>query len=133
MEHYDIVFIDDEPMMTAVFKQMVSLKFNHWRVLASNDAEALFNRIEERSISAAVWIVDLIMPGKNGLQIAQAVRETGDTYADLIGYTAMDWRTLAESAEYSAALDVFSRVIGKKEGLMRVLSGLNAAIQRQRA
>ena len=131
IDQYDVIYVDDEPTMTAIFNQMVNLKYRHWRILAVNDSESLFKRIEERSISAAVWIVDLMMPGKNGVQIAQAVRGAGDFSAALIGYTALDAQTLGGSAEYGAALDVFSRIIGKQEGFLRVLAGLNATAMRQ--
>lgn len=130
-ERYDVVYVDDEPNMTEIFNQMVAIKYRGWRALALNDAEALFKNIEEGSISAAVWIVDLMMPGKNGLQIAQAVRDTGDSSAALIGYTALDLQTMGSSKEYGRALDIFTRVVGKQEGFLRVLAGLNATILNQ--
>jgi DNA-binding NtrC family response regulator len=126
MEQYDIVYVDDEPMMTSIFMQMINMNYRSWRVLVMNDAMELYRRIEERSISARVWIIDLVMPGKNGVQIAEAVREAFDGSTDLVGYTALDIYTLGHNAEYSPALDIFSRVISKQEGIMRMLGGLSA-------
>jgi DNA-binding NarL/FixJ family response regulator len=131
IDRYDVIYVDDEPTMTTIFNQVVNLKYQQWRTIAFNDPSILFDRIEARNITSRVWIIDLMMPEKNGIQIAQAVRATGDFSTVLIGYTALDPQALGRSAEYSAALDLFSRIIGKQEGFIKVLASLQATVLRQ--
>ncbi|MBE0697391.1 MAG: response regulator [Anaerolineaceae bacterium] len=128
---YDLIYVDDEPTMTTIFTQVINMKYQQWRTTAFNDSQEVYTRIQARSISARVWIVDLMMPEKNGIQIAQAVRDAGDFSAVLIGYTALDPQSLGRKEEYSAALDLFSRIIGKQEGFIKVLAGLQATVLRQ--
>jgi len=130
-EHYDVVYVDDEPTMTTIFNQVVNLKYQHWRTIAFNDSQALFERIEAHSISASVWIIDMMMPEKDGIQIANAIRRMGDFNAVLIGYTALDPQVLGRSEKYNGALDLFSRIIGKQEGFIKVLASLQATVLRQ--
>ena len=59
------------------------------------------------------------------------IRRMGDIDAVLVGYTALDPQSLGRSAEYSGALDLFSRIIGKQEGLLKVLASLQATALRQ--
>jgi response regulator RpfG family c-di-GMP phosphodiesterase len=131
IDRYDVIYVDDEPTMTTIFNQVVNMKYQQWRAITFNDPQALYTRIEARSISARVWIVDLMMPEKNGIQIAQAVRATGDFSAVLIGYTALDPQSLGRQEEFSPALDLFSRIIGKQEGFIKVLASLHATVLRQ--
>ncbi len=130
-EHYDVVYVDDEPTMTTIFNQVVNLKYQNWRSISFNDSQILFERIEAGNISASVWIIDLMMPEKNGVQLARAIRGGGDSEAVLIGYTALDPQALGRSPEYSDALDLFSRIIGKQEGFIKVLTSLQATVLRQ--
>jgi DNA-binding NtrC family response regulator len=130
-EHYDVVYVDDEPTMTTIFNQVVNLKYQHWRAIAFNDSQVLYDRIEAGGISASVWILDLMMPEKNGIQIANAIRRAGDANAVLIGYTALDLQALGRSTEYNCAMDLFSRIIGKQEGFIKVLASLQATVLRQ--
>jgi CheY-like chemotaxis protein len=131
IDRYDIIYVDDEPTMTTIFSQVVSMKYPQWRSITFNDSQSLYTRIEARSISSRVWIVDLMMPGKNGIQIAQAIRASGDFSAVLVGYTALDPQSLGRKEEFSPALDLFSRIIGKQEGFIKVLASLQATVLRQ--
>jgi DNA-binding NarL/FixJ family response regulator len=131
IDRYDVVYVDDEPTMTTIFNQVVNLKYQMWRTTAFTDSLALFDRIQARSITSRVWVIDLMMPERNGIQIAQAIRASGDFSAVLIAYTALDAQDIGRREEFSANLDIFSRVIGKQEGFIKVLASIQATILRQ--
>lgn len=131
IDQYDVIFIDDETTMTTIFNQVVNLKHQHWRACSFNDSLALYELIEAKRISASIWIIDLMMPGKNGIEIAQAIRGSGDFTSVLIGYTALDPQSLSRNPDYRNALDVFSRIIGKQEGFIKLLAGLDMSILRR--
>ncbi len=131
MDQYDLIYVDDEATMTAIFEQMVKLKYHHWRTAAFIDSQDLRERIVKKQVAARVWIIDLMMPAVNGVEIAQAIRQSGDSQAVLIAYTALDPQTLSRSPAYRDGLHLFERVIGKQEGFMKVLAGLDSAYLRK--
>jgi len=130
MDQYDLIYVDDESTMTAIFEQMVKLKYRQWRAAAFSDSQSLYERITAKQIAARVWIIDLMMPKVNGVEIAQAIRQSGDSEAKLIAYTALDPQTLSRNPGYREGLHLFERVIGKQEGLMKLLAGLESSYLR---
>ena len=132
MDQYDLIYVDDEATMTAIFEQLVKLKYPQWRTAAFIDSQDLHERIVKKQITARVWILDLMMPAVNGVEIAQAIRQSGDSQAVLIAYTALDPQTLSRNPAYRDGLPLFARVIGKQEGFMKVLAGLDSAYFRKK-
>lgn len=131
MEQYDLIFVDDEPTMTAIFDQVAKLKFRQWRTASFVDAQDVYDQIVSHQVASSVWIIDLMMPKKSGIEIAQAIRDAGDSEAVLIAYTALDPQTLSRKPEFSEALDLFERVIEKQEGFMKVLTRIGNTVLRQ--
>ena len=121
MNNFDVVYIDDEVCMTDIFSQFVKFKYQHWRACAFNDSMDLYNKIVSNEISAKVWIVDVMMPGRNGTQIAAALSEVVDPSTVVIGYTALDHHTLESKPEYKTGLRCFSRIINKQENFSNLL------------
>lgn len=131
IDTYDVIYVDDEHTMTTIFSQVVGLKFSRWRVAVFNDSDQLYQLINTHKISSTVWIIDLKMPDKNGVEIGQAIRASGDNSATLIGFTALDLQALSRSPEYQSALDIFSRMIGKQEGFIKPLTTLENTVLRR--
>jgi CheY-like chemotaxis protein len=130
MSHYDLIFIDDEVTLGAMFSHLVRLKFPAWQTLALSDSSTLFEQITNRQVSAAVWIVDLMMPDKNGFEIAAAIRQVGPPETVIIGYTALEPANLSQNPEYAQATRYFNRIAGKQESLLNLLAEVSGTINR---
>jgi DNA-binding NarL/FixJ family response regulator len=115
MTNYDVIFIDDEPTMTDIFQQYVKWKYSHWRACSFNNPVDLYNKILADQVSAVVWIVDIMMPGRNGGEIAEAIQHESAPGTIIIGYTALDLPTLDSRAEFKGKLIHFTRIISKQE------------------
>lgn len=121
VHHFDVIYIDDDPMMTELFNQFTRWKYGDWRSYAITDPLMLYNQIRAGDITARVWIVDIMMPGKNGTEVAAAIRERYGAGANIVGYTALEPQTLKTDPEYSGGLDNFSCIILKNEGIAHLL------------
>lgn len=122
MPDLDVIFIDDEPSLTEIFQHYVLWKYKEWRFATFNNPILAYNDIVTSELSARVWIIDLMMPGKNGVQIAAAIRSVhGDTPV-LLAYTALDRQSLHNHDQYRDGLHHFNNIINKKEDLSDVLS-----------
>lgn len=131
MDQYDLIYVDDDSTMVAIFEQVIKLKYRHWRATSFADPLVIFEKISGQQIAARVWIIDLMMPKKNGVEIAQAIRAAGQADAVLIAYTALDPRALARRPEYGTGLHLFERIVGKQEGFIKILAGLDASVLRK--
>jgi len=131
MELYDIICVDDEPTTTALFEFVIQQKYKHWRAAGFTDSQDLYDQINQKRVVAHVYIIDLMMQPKNGIEIAKAVRASGQAKAVLIAYTALDPLSLSRKPEYSNELHLFDRVIDKQEGFMKILAGLEASALRK--
>lgn len=130
--HFDVIYVDDDPMMTELFNQFVSWKYQQWRAYSFTDPLMLSNQIDQEEISARVWIIDLMMPEKNGTELAAAIREKYGEQEMIIGYTALETHVLQFDPQYSSGLQNFSQIVKKNEGISRLL-GLADNLLRQQA
>jgi CheY-like chemotaxis protein len=123
MPAFDVVFIDDEVTLTEIFQYFVLIHYKDWRFTTFSNASMAYDQIVNHQLSAAVWIVDMMMPGKNGAQIAEAIRanQNGDIPV-VLAYTALDRNELARYDEYKNGIKYFSGVINKREDLPDLLS-----------
>ena len=121
MNNYDVVYVDDELCMTDIFSQYVNFKYQHWRACVFNDAQELYDKIVANEISSIVWIVDIMMPRKNGTQIASAISRECAPGTVVLGYTALDHHTLESKPEYKTGLNCFSKIINKQENFSNLL------------
>jgi len=65
-----VVVADDNPAMTAVLK--LALRLWGWEVVIANDGVAAVDAI--RSARPAIALIDIGLPGLNGLEVARVVR-----------------------------------------------------------
>jgi response regulator of citrate/malate metabolism len=121
MLNYDVIYIDDEPTMTDIFNQFVNYKYKHWRACAYTNSQDLYEKILANEVSAAVWIVDIMMPQKNGTEIAAAVSRECGPGTVILGYTALDQHTLGSRTEYKEGLRYFSKIINKQDNFSNLL------------
>ena len=73
--NYDVVIIDDEVSVTDIFQQYLIYKYKDWRFVTFNNSLMAHEAISNGQISAKVWVIDMMMPNKNGADIAEVVRE----------------------------------------------------------
>jgi DNA-binding NtrC family response regulator len=119
---YDVVIIDDEVSVSDVFQQYILWKFPDWRFLTLNNPQIAWDTITRSQLSAKVWVVDMMMPHKNGADIATAIRKTyGDTPV-ILAYTALEKRTLETQEAYVHGMPHFNHVVNKREDIPSVLS-----------
>jgi DNA-binding response OmpR family regulator len=122
MPDLDVIFIDDEPSLAEIFQHYVFWKYKEWRFATFTNSVMVYNDIVSSQITARVWIIDLMMPGKNGVQIAAAIRSIYGDQPVLLAYTALDRQALNNHEQYRDGLHHFNNIINKKEDLSDVLS-----------
>ncbi len=130
MNNYDVIYIDDETSMTDIFNQYVKWKYSHWRSLSFNDSLELHNKIVTHDISAHIWIVDIMMPRKNGTEIARAIQDESDPGTVVLGYTALDHHTLENRPEYRDGLSCFTRIMNKQEDFGSLLELVDVMLKK---
>jgi DNA-binding NtrC family response regulator len=131
MSNYDVIFIDDETTMIDIFTQYVNWKYKHWRACSFVDSQDLFDRITTNQLSAVVWIIDIMMPRKNGTEIAAAITRECGPGTIILGYTALDTHTLDSRPEYKDGLKYFSRIINKQENFNNLLDLVDAWVKQK--
>ena len=122
MPAYDVIFIDDEASLTEIFQHFVLAKYKDWRFQAFSNANLAYNQIIDNQLTATVWIIDLMMPGKSGMEIAGAIREQDGHNPIVLAYTALDHQDLRMEEEYRDGLLHFDKVVNKMEDPVRLLS-----------
>ena len=123
MPDFDVVFIDDEVTLTEIFQYFALTKYKDWRFTTFSNASMAYDQIVNHHLSASVWIIDIMMPGKNGTQIAEAIRSNQNGNQPVVlAYTALDRSELYRFAEYKDGIKHFTSVINKRDDLPDVLS-----------
>lgn len=118
----DVVFIDDEVSLTEIFQHYVLAKYKDWRFLAFSNSNTAYQEIMHHQLTATVWIIDLMMPGKNGADIAQAVRRKHGQTPIVLAYTALDRQDIQKHDEYREGMVYFNKVINKMEDPLSLLA-----------
>jgi DNA-binding NtrC family response regulator len=119
---YDVVIIDDESSVTDIFQQYIIWKYNNWRFLTFNNSQIAHDAIVNGQITSKVWVIDMMMPQKNGADIAEAVRQGQDGKSVLLAYTALERRTLETQEAYKNGINYFNHIINKREDFTSILS-----------
>jgi DNA-binding response OmpR family regulator len=132
MSTFDVIFIDDEVSLTEIFQHYVLAHYKGWRFTAFSNSALAYKEIAIGHLSATVWIIDLMMPGKNGVQIAEAIRAFYGQRPTLIAYTALDRGDLQRHDEYRSGLHHFNRIINKMEDPVSLLSLVDVWVQREK-
>lgn len=119
---YDVIIIDDEVSVTDIFQQYILYKYKNWRFITFNNSQMAYNTISEGQLDAKVWVIDMMMPNKNGADIAEAVRESQGSEPVVLAYTALEKRTLETQEAYRHGMKHFNHVINKREDFTSILS-----------
>jgi len=130
---YDVVIIDDEKTVTDLFQQFILWKYEDWNFLTFNNPEILYGAINNGQIVSHVWVIDMMMPGKNGADIAVAVRNQQGTTPVLLAYTALDKRSLESQDAYRHGMKHFNHVLNKREDFTSILSLIEVWIAQKAA
>ena len=121
-QEYDVVIIDDEVSVTDLFQQYIIWKFPDWRFMTFNNSQIAHTAISNGHLLAKVWVIDMMMPNKNGADIAEVVREMQGAKPVLLAYTALEKRTLETQDAYRQGMHHFNHVINKREDFTSILS-----------
>jgi response regulator of citrate/malate metabolism len=121
LNNYDVIFIDDEITIVDLFNQYVQYKYKSWNAAAFTDSYDLYRKIIGNEVAATIWIVDLMMPQKNGTEIAAAIARESMPGTLILGYTALDPYTLDSRSEYRGGLKYFYKIINKQESFTSLL------------
>ncbi|MCH7756451.1 sigma-54-dependent Fis family transcriptional regulator, partial [candidate division KSB1 bacterium] len=70
---YQILIADDEPSITVGLSELLELE--GYETTTVNDGKEALKQIEEKTFHIA--LLDLVMPGLDGLQILNAIKKTG--------------------------------------------------------
>jgi DNA-binding response OmpR family regulator len=122
MTAYDVIFVDDEVSLVEIVQHYVLANYKKWRFMAFSNSQMLYQEITKNQLSSSVWIVDMMMPGKNGAQIAQAIRSVHGENSVILAYTALDRQELSQNEHYRDGLQYFNHIMNKKEDLTGLLS-----------
>lgn len=128
MSAYDVIFIDDEVSLTEIFQHFVLAKYKDWRFQAFSNANLAYSQIVDNQLTATVWIIDLMMPGKNGMEIAGAIREQNGHNPIVLAYTALDNQDLRREEGYRDGLLHFDKVVNKMEDPVSLLSQVDVLV-----
>jgi DNA-binding NtrC family response regulator len=120
--NYDVVIIDDEVSVTDIFQQYIIYKYKKWRFMTFNNSQLAHEAITNGQLSAKVWVIDMMMPNKNGADIAEVVRNTQGDEPVVLAYTALEKRTLETQEAYKHGMHYFNHVINKREDFTSILS-----------
>ena len=129
---YDLIIIDDESTVTDIFQQYILWKYPDWKFMTFNNPEILYSAIENDQISAHVWIIDMMMPVKNGADIAAIIREKHGDPPVLLAYTALEKVTLETQEAYRHGVKLLNHVINKRENFISILSLIEVWIAQKR-
>ena len=119
---FDVIIIDDESSVTQIFQQYFLWKYKNWRFQTFNDPLNLLDSITRFNLKAKVWIIDIMMPAKNGTEIAALIRQQHGQTPIILAYTALDRQILDSEEKYKQGMKHFNHIISKKEDFSSILS-----------
>ncbi len=119
---YDVVIIDDEPSVTDLFQHYILWKYKSWHFMTFNNPSILFTAVSSGQVAAKVWVLDMMMPQKNGADLAVAIREQQGHAPIIMAYTALEKRSLETNPAYQHGIHHLNQVINKREDIPAILS-----------
>ncbi len=131
---YDLIIIDDEVSVTDIFQSYVLWKYAHWRFMTFSNPQIVYDAIVKGQMKSKVWVIDIMMPNKNGTEIAEAIRQHhhGDEVT-LLAYTALERRTLDTHEAYRNGMKHFNHIVNKRDDFLSVLSLVEVWIDQEEA
>lgn len=128
---YDVIYMDDDPMMTELFNQFVGWRYQQWRVNTYTDPLVLHKQIRSGEVNARVWVIDIMMPKINGAELASEIRALYGVDVPVLGYTALERSALDADEQYRQGLHHFTQIVRKNEGIARLLDIVDNFLQGQ--
>jgi DNA-binding NtrC family response regulator len=121
VEQYDAIYIDDERDMTSMFTTFIKIKYKAWRFRTYNNSMEAWIEIMEDRVHAKVWLLDIMMPNKDGTVIAEALAKYSSPAPVILGYTALDPLSLKDQPQYKDRLVYFNHIVNKQESISELL------------
>lgn len=125
-----MVYVDDEKTILDLFSQLACVKYAHWLFETRNNPAKLFDEVQRGRFASRVWIIDMMMPGRNGAELAEAIRKSAlGKDAVIYGYTAIDRSALEGRPEFRGRLDNFTEIISKRQDFIKLLANIDEKLK----
>lgn len=121
VEQYDAIYIDDERDMTNMLSMFIQVKHKDWRFRTYNNSQDAWIEIMEDRVAAKVWLLDIMMPSKDGTVIAEALAKYHNPPPIVLGYTALDPYSLKDNPSYKDRLMYFNHILNKQDDITDLL------------
>ena len=110
----NILLIDDSPIDRKIIKVALENKIEELNLVERDSAVSILEDLHTGQID--VCILDIMMPGKNGLDVLKEIKEN-ESYKDIpiIVYTGLDDIEVIEKSLMLGAYDCFFKPLGKNE------------------
>lgn len=130
MYTFDIIYVDDEGQLTVMFESFMSMLYDaKYSVRTYNDPRTLSDEVRNDKTGAALWLLDVMMDGIDGVELADQIRKKfGDTVL-IFAFTALDATTLSSNYSKSSA---FTGVFNKISPLDSVIGELTQRLEFER-
>src|SRR5437764_348705 len=97
-QHPCIVVIEDEPSILELVRDV--LRLEDYRVIGVADPKLIFEMLH--SLHPDLFLIDIMLPGISGIELAEALREAGET-APIVTMSAS--KLMSKVAAQSSAVD----------------------------
>jgi DNA-binding response OmpR family regulator len=118
-----IVVVEDEPSVLEVVRDV--LRLDAYRVVGVSDPKHLFEMLH--SLHPDLFLIDIMLPGMSGIEVAEALREAGET-APIVTMSAS--KLMSRVASQSPAVD---ESIDKAFDVMALLNSIKWYLDRSSA
>lgn len=125
---YDVVYVDDERSITQIFTTYAKLEHDTWNFAAFNNSVDVYNQIQQNLIGSRVWLLDIMMPQRNGVEIANLIKKMHPDSV-VLGYTALD--PMDVKSKFGTQANAFNKIIRKNESVLEVLALMDVWVNPQ--
>ncbi len=119
-ERVKIMIVDDEPRMCDVLRRI--LEQNGYKTITASDGETAIKLFIKNRPD--VILLDLMMPGMNGTEVCQRIREISPT-TRIIYFTGKAQIDASEKKKFRREVDTF---LTKPASTKQILSKINSAL-----
>lgn len=129
VEHFSILIVDDEPEMSGLIARRIRRESDRFSITAVESGKSCLEHLEANLVDCI--LSDYQMPGMNGMELLNALRERGDG-TPFIFITAQGNEELAREAFKGGAYDYFTKDIGFAH-FTRIINSVEQAIRHHEA
>lgn len=104
---FDIVFVDDEIPTTNVFNSFFSIIYVNNTSRVYNNPLLVAEDLRANKVHAKVWLIDVMMNGLNGVELALLVREKFGKAVKIFAYSALEKEVLYSKFPKAGVFDGF--------------------------